>query len=730
MKTFHPPHHDPAARAVTRVSGLCSSASQTGRKRTTPAALLALALALASLAAGQAAVILDENFVIRKDYHNDNGGGSAALSTTEFHNGAQSFYLVATNDPTGNFQNQFPPTLAGTYTELELTANPGAASASARNVDNYADLYVKFWYKVLQTPNNATLLNLQVGLNFVDLDDASFDPKVERIATGWFPVQNYGDGQWRQGQIRLAKVPTASRALLDDGASDDPAVASVLSLFTVDGYPFEIYIDQVEIFDATTLGGGGNALILEDDINITFDGWNFSSPTADTVGPHPDAAHDGATGLRFLYPGRPWGGGPLVTEENLEGVNDAPSASRDLRNYCNLALRLWYKVARTSGPWETKDVTLQLKYFDQDNADDPATAEVEGPQNETVANGTLTMMNDGQWHQANIPMNLVPASERAAMDQNGNSQPDVPTVLGFFADASIHEGANPDNPLDFYIDHVEMVGAPYALILEDDINITFDGWNFSSPTADTVGPHPDATHDGGTGLRFLYPGRPWGGGPLVTEENLEGVNDAVSTARNLTNYCNLKVRLWYKVARTPSPWETKDVNLQLKYFDQDNADDPMTAEVEGPQNETVASGTLTLANDGQWHQAVVPMEVVGAAQRAAMDQNGNSQPDIPTVLGFFADASIHEGANPDNPLDLYIDHVEMIGGGEEPGVTISISLNEQGFPVVTWTGAGVLERSTDLSDPNSWTAVENATSPYLDAAAVFETGVFYRLRLP
>jgi hypothetical protein len=31
-------------------------------------------------------------------------------------------------------------------------------------------------------------------------------------------------------------------------------------------------------------------------------------------------------------PGRPWGGGPLVTEENLEGVNDAPSASRDLRN--------------------------------------------------------------------------------------------------------------------------------------------------------------------------------------------------------------------------------------------------------------------------------------------------------------------------------------------------------------------------------------------------------------
>jgi hypothetical protein len=49
---------------------------------------------------------------------------------------------------------------------------------------------------------------------------------------------------------------------------------------------------------------------------------------------------------------------------------------------------------------------------------------------------------------------------------------------------------------------------------------------------------------------------------------------------------------------------------------------------------------------------------------------------------------------------------------------------------ITWTGEGVLQRSTNLSDPANWVTIAGATSGYSETTTGVTTPVFYRVRNP
>ena len=227
-------------------------------------------------------------------------------------------------------------------------------------------------------------------------------------------------------------------------------------------------------------------VLMDEDINISFSfsqNFNNFSPNPDryTI----DSTADASSGTHSLEENHPedlnvWGGQEILFEENLaSGGTDATDAERNMSQFDDtgkVELSWWYKVLEPIGLNSdanpdndtSADVlpvsSISLRYNDADNINDDASI---GANEDLTSVGSYDMIADGEWHQASVVLDVLPAAARAALDEGSNDDSDTITVWRFATDISKVQselvGQTPSYagaPSHFFIDNVQMNAVP------------------------------------------------------------------------------------------------------------------------------------------------------------------------------------------------------------------------------------------------------------------------------
>lgn len=217
------------------------------------------------------------------------------------------------------------------------------------------------------------------------------------------------------------------------------------------------------------------------------------------------------------------------------------------------------------------------------------------------------------------------------------------------------------------------------VLMEDEVDISFHWGTFGFAGAMGTGTAAPGGHDGtspvGTGFSaHLQMTNPpfFGVDNYLFEEQINANERAGLDLAAIPDGTTTIGRFWYKFARVPG-WNGTGaaavnptmINLSYRYFDDGDAD-PVEPGVQSGNREVIRnSANQELIADGQWHQAIVPMNLKTAAERAAtVAAGGLNDPDLLTVYLIELDMNpaTYNGqpsANPANPWDFMIDHVEV-----------------------------------------------------------------------
>jgi hypothetical protein len=201
-----------------------------------------------------------------------------------------------------------------------------------------------------------------------------------------------------------------------------------------DGYPIDMLFDDIELVDLSLGSATEDALLLDDDWDVTFDAENFSGSGASSVppgyvGPETTNVYHGTSSVMIDYTGRPWGGGNMTTEINVFSQNEtvAPLA-RSITNFAWPAVRFWVNLQNTPPNWSSNNHGLGFffKFFDPNYSGPGAGA------NQEFAGGLwrLPDTNDMVWHERIVPI-IYEFTNQASLIALDNSYPTVdPFVVG------------------------------------------------------------------------------------------------------------------------------------------------------------------------------------------------------------------------------------------------------------------------------------------------------------